>query len=66
MLAACVMQLGNGVVTNALPAISRAEPKLILGIPANYSAVSPIVIGYPNAKTATCGSKSPLILNTLV
>jgi len=66
MLAACAMQLGTCVVSNALPAISRAETKLILGIPDNYSAVSPIVIGYPNAKTAPCSRKSPLILNTLV
>lgn len=63
MLAACAMGLGTCVVGSALLAINIPEVKTSLGIPAEYAAIAPIIIGYPSGETAPSTRKPPLILN---
>lgn len=63
MLAACAMGLGTCVVGSALLAINIPEVKASLGIPAEYTAIAPIIIGYPSGETAPSTRKPPLILN---
>lgn len=65
MLAACAMNLGSCVVASALPAMSLPEVKSMLGIPAGFAAVAPVIIGYPQTQVAPSTRKAPLILNTI-
>ena len=65
MLAACALHLGTCVVTDALPAISLPKSKQMLGIPENYTAISPIAVGYPGGGVNPSSRKSPIILNTI-
>lgn len=65
MLAACAMGLGTCVVGSALLAIGIPEVKSSLGIPAEFTAIAPIIIGYPNGETAPSTRKSPLMLNRI-
>jgi nitroreductase len=65
MLAACAMNLGSCVVASALPAMNLPEVKSMLGIPAGFIAVAPVIIGYPKTQAAPSTRKAPLILNTI-
>ena len=65
MLAACAMNLGSCVVASALPAMSLPEVKSMLGIPTGFTAVAPVIIGYPQTQAAPSTRKAPLILNTI-
>lgn len=65
MLAACAMGLGTCVVGSALLAIGIPEVKSSLGIPSEFTAIAPIVIGYPNGETAPSTRKAPLMLNRI-
>ena len=65
MLAACAMNCGTCVIASALPAIRIPEIKSSLGIPADYTPVAPIIVGYPRAEPAPSQRKAPLILNTI-
>lgn len=65
MLAACAMGLGTCVVGSALLAVSIPEVKSSLGIPTEFTAIAPIIIGYPNGETAPSTRKAPLMLNQL-
>jgi len=65
MLVACAMGLGTCVIGSALLALSNSEVKSLLGIPAEFEAVAPIVVGYPNGDTAASKRKKPQILNRI-
>lgn len=65
MLAACAMNCGTCVIASALPAIRMPEIKTTLGIPADYTPVAPIIVGYPRAENAPSQRRAPLILNTI-
>lgn len=62
ILAACAMNLGSCVVASALPAMNLPEVKSTLGIPTGFTAVAPIIIGYPKAEATPSSRKAPLIL----
>lgn len=62
MLAACAMGLGTCVIGSALLALNIPETKVKLNIPENFSAVAPIVVGYPDDEITHVLRKSPLIL----
>ena len=65
MLAACAMNCGTCVIAAALPAIRLPEIKSTLGIPADYTPVAPIIVGYPLADSESSKRSAPLILNTI-
>jgi nitroreductase len=65
MLAACAMNFGTCVIASALPALMLPETKSILGIPATYTPVAPIIVGYPRIESAPGKRRAPLILNTI-
>ena len=62
MLAAAGMGLGSCVIGAAVAALKLAEVKAQLGIPADYSAIAPIVVGYPSGETAASSRREPLVL----
>lgn len=62
MLAACAMGLGTCVIGSALPALNLPEMKAELSIPADYSAVAPIIVGHPSGGTPATPRKDPLVL----
>ena len=63
MLAACAMGLGSCVIGSALLALNLSDIKTQLRISDNYTAVAPIIIGYPNQENAVTSRNSPVILN---
>lgn len=62
MLAACAMGLGSCVIGSALPALNLAETKSELGIPVEYAAVAPIVVGHPRGETPKTTRREPVVL----
>ena len=62
ILAAWGMGLGTCVVGSALPALNRAEVKAEIGIPAQYEAVAPIIVGIPRGATPISPRKAPRVL----
>lgn len=62
MLAACATGLGTCVIGSALSAMNTQEFKVQLGIPAEYSAIAPIIVGYPRSETPSTSRREPLIL----
>ncbi len=62
MLAACAIGLGSCVIGSAVAALNTPEVKAKLGIPAEFNAVAPIIVGVPSGETATTSRKEPLIL----
>ena len=65
MLAACAMHLGSCVIASALPAINLDSVKASLGIPAEFTAVVPVIVGYPATDTAPSSRRAPLVLNSV-
>jgi nitroreductase len=65
MLAACAMNLGSCVIGSALSAFEVPEVRAKLRIPDNYSAVAPIVIGYPDEKNTPSLRKSPVVFSSI-
>ena len=65
MLAACAMNLGSCVIGSALSAFEVPEVRTKLRIPDNYSAVAPIVIGYPDEKNIPSSRKSPVVFSCI-
>ncbi len=63
MLAANAMGLGSCVVGSTISALNIHKVKTELGIPNEYSAVAPIVVGVPNGVTMPASRKEPLILS---
>ena len=62
MLAACAANLGSCVIGAALPALAMAEHKAQIGIPLNYEAIAPIIVGYPAGELTYSTRKPPIIL----
>ena len=65
MLAACAMNLGSCVIGSALSAFEVPEVRTKLRIPDSYSAVAPIVIGYPDEKNIPSSRKSPVVFSCI-
>lgn len=65
MLAACAMGLGTCVIGASLPALNIPEVKAQFGIPDEFSAIAPIIVGHPHGETAPTPRKEPLILTYL-
>ena len=65
MLAACAMGLGSCVVKNALPALNLNDVKAQLKISDKYTAVAPIIIGYPNQENTATTRNAPVILTQI-
>jgi nitroreductase len=65
MLAACAMNLGSCVIGSALSAFEVPEVRTKLRIPDSYSAVAPIVIGYPDEKNIPSSRKSPIVFSCI-
>ena len=63
MLAASAIGLGSCVIGSAVAALNIHKVKTELGIPDEYSAIAPIVVGVPSGETAATSRKEPLILS---
>jgi len=63
MLTACSMGLGSCVIGSALPIFNMPEIKAEFGIPAEYSAIAPIIIGYPSGATVPVSRNDPVVLS---
>jgi len=62
MLAAHAMGLGTCVIGSALQALDLPEVKAEVGIPAEYSAIAPIIVGVPAGEGAPSARKAPHVL----
>ena len=62
MLAACEFGLGSCVVGSSASVLNIWKVKAELGIPEDYTAIAPIVVGVPIEETAASSRKEPLIL----
>jgi len=62
MLAACAMGLGTCVIGSALPALNMPEGKVEIGIPAEFAAIAPIIVGVPKHETPLVPRKEPVVL----
>lgn len=62
MLTATAMGLGTCVIGCALLALNTPEWKAELGIPADLSAIAPIIAGAPSEEGAPASRKEPVIL----
>jgi nitroreductase len=63
MLAASAIGLGSCVIGSAVAALNIHKVKAELGIPDEYSAIAPIVVGVPGGETPATSRKEPLILS---
>ena len=63
MLAANAIGLGSCVIGSAVAALNIHKVKVELGIPDEYSAIAPIVVGVPGGDTQATSRKEPLILS---
>ncbi len=63
MLAASAIGLGSCVIGSAVAALNIHKVKAELGIPAEYSAIAPIVVGVPSGETPATSRKEPTILS---
>ena len=62
MLAATAIGLGSCVIGSAVAALNIHKVKVELGIPEDYSAIAPIVVGVPVDETPATRRKEPMIL----
>jgi nitroreductase len=62
LLAAHAMGLGSCVIGFAVPALNTPEIKTELGIPAECSAIAPIIVGVPSGEMPPSTRKEPDIL----
>jgi len=65
ILAACGMSLGTCIIGAALPAMKTPELKPEFGIPDQFEAVVPIVLGWPRGEASRVPRKAPVILNMI-
>lgn len=63
MLAACDMGLGSCVIGSSASVLNIRKVKTELGIPDDYAAIAPIIVGVPKEETAAASRKEPLILS---
>jgi nitroreductase len=62
MLAACAMGLGTCCIGFAVPVLNAPDVKRELGIPAEVTAVAPIIVGVPKGTTPPVPRKAPEVL----
>jgi len=62
MLAALSMGLGSCVIGSAILGLNSPETKAELGIPAELSAIAPVIVGVPAATPPATSRKEPRIL----
>jgi nitroreductase len=62
MLAACAMGLGTCCIGFAVPVLNAPDVKRELGIPADVTAVAPIIVGVPKGTTPAVPRKAPEVL----
>jgi len=62
MLAASAMGLGTCVIGSAVPALNTRDVKADIGIPAEFSAIAPIIAGVPRGVTPPTTRKAPHVL----
>ncbi len=62
MLAACAAGLGSCVIGFAVSALNTPEWKKELGVPQEYTAYAPIIIGKPAGETLTSPRKPPDVI----
>ena len=62
MLAAYATGLGSCVIGSAVPVLNLAEVRDELGIPSDFFAVAPIVVGVPKGETPPTSRKDPRVL----
>ena len=62
MLTACAIGLGSCVIGSAVAALNIHKVKTELGIPDEYSAIAPIVVGVPSGETRATSRKDPKVL----
>lgn len=62
MLAACANGLGTCVIGSAVAALNLPEVKMEIGIPVEYEAIAPVVVGIPAGETPATSRKPPAIL----
>jgi nitroreductase len=62
MLAACAMGLGTCCIGFAVPVLNAPDVKRELGIPADVTAVAPIIVGVPRDATPPVPRKGPDVL----
>jgi nitroreductase len=62
MLAACAAGLGSCVIGFAVSALNTPEWKKELGVPLEYTAYAPIIIGKPAGETPTSPRKPPDVI----
>ncbi len=62
MLAACTLGLGTCVIGSAQGALNTPGVKAQLGIPAEITAVAPIIVGFPAGQTPASPRKPPRVL----
>lgn len=63
MLAASSLDLGSCIIGSAVTAINTPEIKEELGIPADLSAVVPIIVGIPDGETPPTSRMEPKIIS---
>lgn len=63
MLAASATGLGSCVIGSAVAALNIHKVKTELGIPDEYSAIAPIVVGVPGGEAGASTRKEPLVLS---
>ncbi len=63
MLAACALELGTCCIGLAVPLFNAPDVKRELGIPADVTAVAPIIVGVPAGPTPAVPRKPPEILH---
>jgi hypothetical protein len=54
---------GTCVIGSAVPALNRPNVKRDLGIPAELSAIAPIIVRVPSGPTPATSRKSPDVLS---
>jgi nitroreductase len=62
MLAACAIDLGTCCIGFAVPVLNTPDVKRELGIPADATAIAPIIVGVPKGITPPVGRKAPDVL----
>ncbi len=62
MLAASAIGLGTCVIGSAVAALNIHKVKTELGIPDEYIAIAPVVVGVPSGETVATSRKEPKIL----
>jgi len=63
ILAAQAIGLGSCIIGSAVAALNIHKIKTELGIPDDYSAIAPIVVGIPSGESGGSPRKEPLILS---